>query len=422
MFRRKGQWLGQGKPVARMCVALILLACGFAVNGQQNDPIRIGYMAPLTGANAQAGQDMVDGFMMALDEVGSTVAGRTLKVIVEDDAGDPALALTKARKLITNDKIDVMTGVAVGNVCGAVAPYINGQKIPFVTQAASPDDLTQRQRLAYLIRVSHSGSQFTMPFGEWAYKNGSKKVVTIGNDYSFCHEGVAGFQMAFEESGGQVVQKIWVPMNTLDFAPFISQIDRNADTVFAHIIGNYALRFVKQYEEAGLKGKLKLLGGNILTDESILPQMGNEALDIVSTRLWSGALTTPAAKKFIAAYEKKYNRTPSWYSVCQYSGALFLIEGIKGVNGNVESKDAFLKAILKSKLPNSPRGALSFDEYNNCITDVFICKVEKVNGELQNTVIQTLSQVGQFWKYKPEDILKNPPMGREYPPCKNCSK
>ncbi len=419
MASSKRLWLGYWGRMALACGMLILLAGGFAAAAdKQQEPIKIGYMAPLTGASAQAGKDMLDGFMMALDEVGNTVAGRALKIIVEDNAADPALGLTKARKLITNDNVDVITGVAMGNVCGAVAPYINDQKIPFVTQAASPDDLTQRKRLHYLIRVSHSGSQHTMPFGEWAYQNGSRKIVTIGNDYVFCHEGVAGFQKTFEESGGQIIQKIWVPMNTLDFAPFISQIDRSADTVFAHIIGNYALRFVKQYQEAGLKGKIKLLGGNILTDESILPQMGDEALGVISTRLWSGALDTPAAKKFIEGYQKRYNRTPSWYSVCQYTGGKFLIEGIKGVNGNVADKETFLKAILKSKLVDSPRGTLSFDEYNNCITDVFFCKVERVNGQLQNTVIKTMSQTGQFWKYKPEDILKLPPMSRDYPPLK----
>ncbi len=387
----------------------------------QGKPIKIGFLSPLTGTAAEGGKDMVDGFMMALDEVGGKVAGRPINVIVEDSAGQPAVGLAKARKLVTNDEIHLLAGLMFGHVCGAVAPYMNEQKIPLLTLAASPDDLTQRKRLPYLIRTSFSGSQTSQPFGEWAYKNlGIRQIVTIGNDYVYGHEGVAGFHKTFEDAGGKVIQKIWSPMGALDLAPYITQIRKDADTVFAHYIGSFTLRFAKQFEEAGLKGKMKVLGGMLLTDESNLAFMGDEALGFITTSNWSGALDTPEARKFVQEYRKRYGKIPSLYSVNIYSTARWLFEGIKAVGGNVEDKEKLLMAIRQVKLPNEPRGPLELDNYNNVIQNVFVRKVERVRGELQNTVIATIPRVSQFWKYNPEEFLKQLPYSRDYPPCQYC--
>jgi branched-chain amino acid transport system substrate-binding protein len=150
------------------------------------------------------------------------------------------------------------------------------------------------------------------PFAEWVIKNTKyRKVATIGMDYAFGYETVGGFQRVFEESGGQIVQKLWTPLNTNDFAPFLAQIRRDIDAVLALFVGRLALQFVKQYQEAGLHGKLPLLGGGTITDESVLPQMGDEALGTITALHYSQALDTPPNQKFARAFEAKAGKIVS---------------------------------------------------------------------------------------------------------------
>jgi branched-chain amino acid transport system substrate-binding protein len=185
------------------------------------------------------------------------------------------------------------------------------------------------------------------PFGEWVAKNLKyKKIATVGFDYAFGWETVSGFQRTFEESGGQIIQKIWTPLNTTDFSPFIAQIKGDADAVFAVFFGRESLQFVKQYADSGLKAKIPLLGNGTVTDESVLPQMGDEALNV--------------------------------YTALHYSAAL----------NKVELKDF-------------PRGPVVIDKWGNPVQNVYIRKVERVGGQLQNSVIFTYPAVSQFWKYNP---------------------
>jgi branched-chain amino acid transport system substrate-binding protein len=238
-------------------------------------------------------------------------------------------------------------------------------------------------------------------------------------DYAFGYETIGGFQQVFEEGGGQIVQKIWTPLNTNDFAPFLAQIRRDADAVLALFVGRLALQFTKQYQEAGLKDKLPLLGGGTTTDESALPQMGDEAIGIVTALHYSQALDNPANQKFAKAFEAKAGKMASYYSEAAYTNARWIVEAAKLAGGKVEDRDAMLAALRKVTLKDTPRGPLSIDDYNSVIQNVYIRKVER-KDRLQNTVIATYPAVSQFWKYKPDDYLKRPLYSRDYPPCKHC--
>jgi branched-chain amino acid transport system substrate-binding protein len=259
------------------------------------------------------------------------------------------------------------------------------------------------------------------PFGEWVLKNTKyKKVVAIGMDYAFGYETVGGFQRVFEEGGGQIVQKIWAPLNTNDFAPFLSQVRRDADAVLALFVGRLALQFMKQYEESGLKARLPLLGGGTTTDESALPQMGDEAIGVITALHYSQAIDTPQNQKFAKAFEAKAGKIPSYYSEGAYTNARWIAEAIKLAGGRVEDRDAMLAALRRVNLKESPRGPLSIDQYGNPIQNIYVRKVERVGGRLQNTVIATYPAVSQFWKYNPDEYLKQPLYSRDYPPCKYC--
>jgi len=247
-----------------------------------------------------------------------------------------------------------------------------------------------------------------------------RKIAAIGMDYAFGYEIIGGFQQVFEEGGGQIVQRIWAPLNTNDFAPFLAQLRRDTDAVLALFTGRLALQFVKQYEEAGLKGKLPLLGGGTITDETVLPQMGDEALGLITALHYSQALDNPANAKFSRAFEASAGKIASYYSEATYTNARWIVEAIKAVGGKAEDRDALLAALRRVDLKESARGPLKVDDFGNPIQNIYIRKVERVGGKLQNTVIATYPGVSQFWKYKPDEYMKRPLYGRDYPPCKYC--
>jgi branched-chain amino acid transport system substrate-binding protein len=387
----------------------------------QSAPIKIGFLAPLTGPFAQIGKDMVNGNQLYLNEIGGQVAGRKIEVLVEDDEGNPATALNKSRKLVDQDKVAIVTGGMLANVGYALQPYIDGQKIPATFPVIAADDLTQRKPAKWIVRTGWSTSQPMHPFAEWVLKNTKyRKIAAIGMDYAFGYEIIGGFQQVFEENGGQIVQRIWAPLNTNDFAPFLAQLKRDSDAVLALFTGRLALQFVKQYEEAGLKGKLPLLGGGTITDETVLPQMGDEAIGVITALHYSQALDNATNQKFNKAFEASAGKIASYYSEATYTNARWIVEAVKAVNGKVEDRDAFLAALRKVDLKETARGPLRVDDFGNPIQNIYIRKVERVGGKLQNTVIATYPAVSQFWKYRPDEYMKRPLYSRDYPPCKYC--
>lgn len=384
-------------------------------------PIKIGMLVPLTGAFAQIGKDMLAGAELSLAETGGQAAGRKIEMVVEDTQGDPATALTKARKLVEQDRVHLLTGGLLASTGYALHPYVDGQKIPATYPVMASDDLTQRKLAQWVVRTGWNTSQPLHPFGDWVAKNLKyKKVAVIGMDYAFGWESVGGFQRSFEEAGGQVIQKIWIPLNTNDLGPYLAQIKKDTDSVFALFLGRLALQFGKQYQEAGLKDRFPLIGGGTSTDEHVLPSMGDEAIGMVTALHYSAALTNPANTRFRPAFEARAGKSPSYYSEATYTNGRWIAEAIKAIQGKVEDRVAFLAALKKVEIADSPRGPLTLDKYGNPIQNIYVRKVEKVGGKLQNTVIHTFPAVSQFWKYSPEEYLKTPLYSRDYPPCKHC--
>jgi branched-chain amino acid transport system substrate-binding protein len=408
----------------RAMTLVLLLAAGWLLAAGDADaqgPIRIGFISPLTGAIAAAGKDMYSGCELYWQQSGWQMAGRKVEVILEDNEGNPATALAKARKLVENDKVHMIAGVILSNVAYALVPYIEGQEIPTMYPINSADDLTQRKRPKWLIRTGFSAGGNMHPFGEYAVKVlGYKKVVTVGLDYAFGWETVGGFHKSFEDNGGQVVQKLWVPLNIQDYSPYLAQIKKDADAVFVVALGRWTLLFAQQYAASGLGGRLPLIAGGTYTDEHVLPQLGDESIGVVSAHHYSASLDTPANKRFRAAFEKAYNRIPSFYSENCYTGARIINEAVRAIGGKVEDRAALMAALRKVEITDAPRGPVQMDAYGNPTQNIYIRKVERVGGKLQNTVIYTYPAVSQFWKYNPEEFLKQPVYSRDFPPCRHC--
>jgi branched-chain amino acid transport system substrate-binding protein len=416
--------MGHGKDAMRAMTLVLLLAAGWLLAAGDADaqgPIRIGFISPLTGAIAAAGKDMYSGCELYWQDSGWQMAGRKVEVILEDNEGNPATALAKARKLVENDKVHMIAGVILSNVAYALVPYIEGQEIPTMYPINSADDLTQRKRPKWLIRTGFSAGGNMHPFGEYAVKVlGYKKVVTVGLDYAFGWETVGGFHKSFEDNGGQVVQKLWVPLNIQDYSPYLAQIKKDADAVFVVALGRWTLLFAQQYAASGLRGRLPLIAGGTYTDEHVLPQLGDESIGVVSAHHYSASLDTPANKRFRAAFEKAYNRIPSFYSENCYTGARIINEAVRAIGGKVEDRAALMAALRKVEITDAPRGPVQMDAYGNPTQNIYIRRVERVGGKLQNTVIYTYPAVSQFWKYNPEEFLKQPVYSRDFPPCRHC--
>jgi branched-chain amino acid transport system substrate-binding protein len=384
----------------------------------QEGPIKIGLLAPLTGVVASGGREMVEGTQFFFESIGNQVAGRKIELIVEDDASNPDTALQKARRLVEQNNVHWLIGNLLANTGLAVANYVKGTGTPYFIPIIAADDLTQRQRIKNVIRVAgYSASQFTHPLGDWALKQGYKKIATVSQDYTFGHEQCGGLCQVFTEGGGEIVQQFWHPLNTADFSPYLGQLaNMKVDAIFAMETGADATRFIQQYASFGLKGKIPLLGAMNATDQSVIRTLGDECEGIISPAHFAEGSDNPVTKKFVDDYTAKYQKTPSLYGFSMYSGAMWVTEAMKAMGGKIDNREAFIDTVLKTDLTGSPLGkTVKLDEYGNPIYDVYIRKtVKRPDGKYWNVPIETYPNVSQFWKYDPATYLKQPSYSRNF--------
>jgi branched-chain amino acid transport system substrate-binding protein len=389
------------------------------------EELRIGFIAPMTGPFAQVGKDMVNGFEMYMNDVKGDFAGATVKFIVEDDQAKPPTGVLKAEKLIRQDQVQMFVGGVLASTGYALAPVSTRDKVVYISPIAAADDLTQRDnaKYPYFVRTGWSSSQPNHPFGEWACGQGYKKIAVVAADYAFGYEQVGGFQKTFEDCGGKIIQKIWPPLGTIDFGPFIPTVKQDADAIFTLMVGPMSLQFPKQLAAAG--NKKPVIGGGTGYDEFVLPSMGDEVIGQVSALQYSAALDTPRNAAFVKEYRAKYGKVPSYFSESDYTTAQMIHEVMKQTGGKWPGADEFVKLLAAVKV-DAPRGPVSLDDTRNPVQNIYIRQVEKKkmfgydNEELWNTVIKTYPNVSQFWTYGKEKFLQQPVYSRDFPPCKYC--
>src|SRR5580704_13070751 len=387
--------------------------------------LRIGIIAPMTGPFAQVGTDMTNGFKMYLDQVNSNFGGAPVKLIIEDSQAKPDTAVTKAKKLILEDHVQMIVGGVLAPEGYALAPVSTAEKTVYIASVPAADDLTQRQlgNYPYFIRTSWTSSQPHHPLGQWACDQGYKKIITVGADYAFGYEAVGGFQKAFEDCGGKIIQKIWPPLGTKDFGPYIPTFKADADAVFSLMVGLMPLQFPKQLRASGWTKPI--IGGGTSYDESVLPFMGDDVIGDLSALQYSAGLQTPRNEAFVKAYRAKYGKVQSYFSESNYTTAMMIDMVMKQTKGAWPGPEAFIAKMLTLKV-DAPRGPVSFDDMRNPIQDIYIKKVEKTKmfgydkDELWNVVIKTYPAVSQFWTYGKDAFLKQPVYSRDFPPCKYC--
>jgi len=397
-------------------------ALGFpAIVRAQSGPIRLGLLTVKTGPLASGGIDMEKALVMYLAERGNTVAGRKVELIVADTAGVPATARTKMQELVERDQVHAVTGPLAAFEALAIDDYIREKQVPTMSVAAA-EDLTQRKPNPWFVRATSTSSQSAHPMADYCAKTlGYKRMALIADDIAYGHEMVAGFQRVFEEAGGKIVQKLFPPLTVPDYGTYLAQMNTKIDAIFLGFAGSNGFRWLRQFNEYGLKGKTSVVGGMTALDESVLRNMGDEALGILTSCWYSADIDNPVNRKFAPDFRKANGYDPGFYAAATYVNGAVFQAAVEAVKGRVEDKQAFMKA-LRATHVDTCRGPVSFDAYGNVVGNVYIRRVERKDGRLVNEVIKTYPDVSQFWTYAPEEFLKNPVYSRDWPPAKNLER
>lgn len=385
----------------------------------QGAPFKIGLMTVKTGPLAQGGIQMEQGLLTFLKEKSNTLTGRKIELVVADTGGNPAGAKTKAQELIERDKVNVILGPLAAFELLAITDYVRQNKTPLIAVAAA-EDVTQRAANPFIIRPTATSGQCSHVMGDYASKELKKtRAATISEDFAFGYEQMSAFQRVFEDNGGKVVKKLWPPLVTPDYTPFIAQIPKNADCVFNGFAGSNPVKFMRSYADLGLKDRIPLLAGWTAMDDALLRSLGDEAVGVLSAAFYSASSEFESNKRLVAGLAKDYNVLSGGYAAGMYIGgqcveAALAIAGDKSNDGT-----AFAEALHKVSLKDSPRGAFSVDARGNAVGSVFIRRCERDGKNLVNKVVKTYENVSQFWTYKEDEFLKNPVYSRDYPPAKN---
>ena len=385
---------------------LLSLAAGAAViagaaagPARAEDSVKIGLILPMTGGQASTGKQIDNAIKLYMKQHGDTVAGKKVEIILKDDGAVPDRTKTAAQELIVNDKVSFIAGFGVTPAALAAAPLATQARIPEVVMAAGTSIITEKS--PYIVRTSFTLPQSSTIIGDWAVKNGIKKVATLTSDYAPGNDALASFKEHFAAGGGQIVEEVKVPLANPDFAPFLQRMkDSKPDAMFVFVPAGQGGNFMKQYAERGLdKAGIKVIGPGDVMDDDLLNGMGDAALGTVTAHLYSAAHPSKMNKDFVAAYKKDFGNRPGFMAVSGYDGIHLIYEALKKTNGNTDG-DKLVDA-MKGMKWESPRGPISIDpETRDIVQNIYIRKVEKVDGELYNVEFQTFNDVKDAGKTK----------------------
>jgi branched-chain amino acid transport system substrate-binding protein len=356
------------------------------------DSVKIGLIVPMTGQQASTGKQIDAAVKLYIQQHGASVANRKIEVILKDDAAIPDNTKRLAQELIVNDKVSFIAGFGVTPAALAAAPLATQAKVPEIVMAAGTSIITERS--PYIARTSFTLPQSSVIIADWAAKNGIKKVVTLVSDYAPGADAEKSFSDRLAANGGAVAEKLRVPLAAPDFAPFLQRArDAAPDAIFVFVPSGQGGTFVKQFVERGLdKAGIKLIGPGDVTDDDLLNGMGDSVIGTVTAHMYSAAHPSAMNKAYVEAFQKANNFRPNFMSVGGYDGMHLIYEALKKTGGDTNG-DKLIEA-MKGMKWESPRGPISIDaETRDIVQNIYIRRVEKVNGELYNVEFATFENV-----------------------------
>ncbi len=379
---------------------LFLSACALAISAcvamsamAQDNKFRIGLILPMTGQQATTGRQIEAAARLYMAQNGDTVAGRKIELIVKDDTSLPDVTKRLAQELVVNDKVNVLAGFGITPSALATAPIATQSRTPQVVMAAATSSITQAS--PYIVRTSFTLAQVSVVMGDWAPKNGIRKVVTLVSDYGPGIDAEKYFKERFILSGGQVPESLRVPMRNPEFAPFLQKVrDLKPDALFVFVPSGAGAAVMKQFLERGMdKAGIKLIATGDVTDDDQLNDMGDGALGVVTSHHYSAAHPSALNKKFVEAFAKaNKGLRPNFMAVGGYDGMRVIYEALKSTKGQ-GGGDALLAA-MKGQIFESPRGPIFIDaQTRDVVQNIYLRKVERKDGQLYNVEFDVIKDV-----------------------------
>lgn len=362
------------------------LGC-WAASAHAEDNLKVGLITTLSGPPAVLGQQLRNGFSLALKQLGGKLGGRETDLIVADDELKPDVAVTKVKALLDRDKVDFVVGPIFSNILGAIKKPVTEAGVILISPNAGTSTFAGKECDKNLFVTSYQNDQVHEVLGEYAQSSGMKKVIIIVPNYQAGKDAAAGFKHKFS---GEVLDEMYVPLGQLDYSAELSRIAAsNPDAVFAFLPGGMGVNFVKQYRQAGLADKIPFLSA-FTVDESTLPAQKDAALGMYSGANWAPNLDNPQNKAFVEAYLKEYNAVPATYAFQAYDTAMLIDSAVREVKGNLADKDA-LRAALKKADFKSLRGAFKFNNNHYPIQNFYLTKVAKrPDGRYETEIVKTV--------------------------------
>jgi branched-chain amino acid transport system substrate-binding protein len=354
------------------------------------EDIKIGLIVPMTGQFLATGKQLVAGAELYRQLNGVTVAGKTVELIIKDDGGNTDATKRIAQELIVNEKVSLLAGFGLTPGALAVAPLATEAKIPEIVMMAATSVITERS--PYIVRTSFSIPQTVVPLANWSAANGIRRVMTLVSDYGPGIDVETIFKAYFEAAGGQVIASLRVPLQSPDFGPALQRVsEAHPDALVVFVPAGVGAIFIRQFVERGLdKSGIKLLGEGSLTEDDILNEMGDAALGIITSQHYSVAHDSPENKRFVRDFKgANSGRRPNLMAMQSYDGMHLIYEALKRTNGSTDS-DALISA-MKGLSWVSPRGPITIDpQTREVIQNIYIRKVERIDGELYNVEFATI--------------------------------
>jgi len=380
----------------------LFIAVGMcALSVQAQEAFKIGLILPMTGQQATTGKQIEAAARLYMAQNGDKAAGRKIELIIKDDGGIPDAAKRIAQELVVNEKVGVLGGFGLTPLALATAPIATQSKTPMVVMAAATSIITEAS--PYIVRTSFTLAQCSVAMGDWAPKNGIKRVVTLVSDYGPGIDAERFFKERFLLNSGQVIESLRVPLRNPDFAPFLQKVrDLKPDALFVFVPSGAGAAVMKQFLERGMdKAGIRLIGTGDLTDDDQLNDMGDGSLGVVTSHHYSAMHPSPGNKKFVEAF-KKANKgmRPNFMAVGGYDGMRVIYEALKNTKGGQGGGDALLAA-MKGQIFESPRGQIFIDaQTRDIVQNIYLRRVEKKDGELYNVEFDVIKEVKDPGKTK----------------------
>jgi branched-chain amino acid transport system substrate-binding protein len=409
--------------VKTVVAAAVLAAFSGIAYAQQGKPVKIGLLATLEGPFAAGGADGMRGAELAIKERKGVVAGRKIELIKASSDAKPDVAVNATRKLVEQDKVDIMVGPLSGGEGIAVKEYSKTQpNITFINGSSGAQATTLVNPSPNFFRFNTEGAQWMVGLGKAALDKGYKRVMVIAEDYAFPYSQVQGFMSEYCRLGGKVPVKAWVPLGGKDYASVIARIPKDVDALVVVLGGADAVNFLNQYEAAG--GDKPLVGGSITVSQDILNYKGKRRDSLVGTIAGApiaDSYDAPEFKRFVAAYQKEYPvssgayPSPSLFALVYYINMKAALDGLEAVNGDLSDGQKKYRETLQKMTLKTPVGDVKLDANRQAIGTTFITEVVKdKQGNLYNKVLRKVDGIDQMLGMKKEEFQMG---SRDVPSC-----